>query len=190
MRLKGKYNSLDDTHLCLLITQNDQLAFEELYRRYSSVLFLFMHVYIDEDELVNDMLQDVFMAIWERRTTIPPSINIKAYLYATAKNHMLNYMRAQRICRKYVENQTYESQSQKSVQPDQIVERDEINRWVEQALSKIQNKNELQIVELRQQGFSSQEVAQRLNISENTVRIYYSRSMRQLRNQLGKRFNI
>lgn len=190
MRLRGKYNSLDDTHLCLLITQNDQLAFEELYRRYSSVLYVFIHVYVDEDEMVNDMLQDVFMAIWERRTIIPPSINIKAYLYATAKNHMLNYIRTERTARRYVETQIYENRSQKAVQPDEIVERDEIRCWVNQTLSKIQNKNELQIIELRQQGLSSQEVAQRLNISENTVRMYYSRSMRQLRKQLSKRFNL
>lgn len=182
------YNELSDTSLFCLIKQCDHDAFTELYNRYSSVLYLFIYFIIKDKEQTSDLVQNIFMSIWENRKRTTININVKNYLYTSAKNSVINFLRTKKTNQDYIKTVLTEQKSKNIPSVEQIYEKAELNRLIELSIQDLQNDTKQKIIKLRREGLSNKEVAKNLNIPENTVRIYYSQSIRDIRNHLKKLF--
>lgn len=189
MSINETYTALSDTSLFCLIKQGDQRAFTELYNRYSGVLYAFIYVYLKESESTRDLLQNIFMSIWEKRAHININTQVKNYLYTAAKNCVINHIRQQRYSIDYSDTVAREKRNTMP-SPEQIYEREEMNHLIDKAINDLQSETKRQIIELRRQGLSNREVSDRLNVPENTVRIYYSQSVRALRDHFKRHFNL
>lgn len=188
MSINEPYSSLNDTSLFCLVKQGDQNAFSEIYFRYSSVLYLFIFVYIKDRETTSDILQTIFMNLWEKRDSININSQLKNYLYASAKNCVLNHLRSLKMYRDYSERFS-NHKGQEMPSPEQIFEYEEMNRLIDKAINDLRGDTKRKIIELRRQGLSNREVSQQLDVPENTVRIYYSQSVRELRDHFKNHFN-
>ena len=82
MRLKEK----TDVDLVTRLTQNDEAAFSELYIRYKDKLFYFCSYLLKSNEEANDIVQDIFIRIWESRSFINPLLSFSSFLYTMARN--------------------------------------------------------------------------------------------------------
>lgn len=89
MRLKEK----TDVDLVTRLTQNDEAAFSELYIRYKDKLFYFCSYLLKSNEEANDIVQDIFIRIWESRSFINPQLSFSSFLYTMARNRIMNYFR-------------------------------------------------------------------------------------------------
>lgn len=186
---KDVYGRLDDIGLVSLLQKNDQQAFTELYNRYSPVLHLFILFYVKDVELTRDTLQSIFLNLWEQRHKISVNSSVRNYLYTSAKNRVLNIIRSHKVRSDYQSMVKRES-IQYIPSPEELYEREELNRLISLAINDLQHEKKQQIVELRRSGLSNKEVAEKLGIPENTVRTYYLQSVKAMKENFKKLFFI
>jgi RNA polymerase sigma-70 factor (ECF subfamily) len=76
---------------------SDRRAFETIYRRYVSVLYQEIRKRISDLNAVEDLIQDIFLSLWEKREVYQPKGKIFPYLYGMAINRVLNYYRSNKV---------------------------------------------------------------------------------------------
>ena len=78
-------------------------AFKEIYEKYVSTLRYFGNKFLSDERLIEDILQDTFVSLWENRKKFNNELAIKSFLYTGVKNRCLNNLRHEKIKQKYVE---------------------------------------------------------------------------------------
>lgn len=92
-----------DQELWHLLKDGDRLAFETIYRRYVRVLYREISKRIDNLDTVEDLTQDIFLSLWEKRDTYQPKGDIYPYLYGMATNRVLNHYRSNKLQPQFVQ---------------------------------------------------------------------------------------
>lgn len=85
------YSTKSDNELCRLLKEGDHRAFLEVYDRYSPLLQQHAHRRITEKQEVEDVLQELFSHLWERRHSMTIEANLPGYLYKALRNRILNH---------------------------------------------------------------------------------------------------
>ena len=91
---------MHDTEQIRRIRDGNERAFEELFRHYGQALVHFAHNYVRDLSIAENLVQDVFVAVWENRATLNPDCSIKSYLYTATKNRALKHLRHEEVMRK------------------------------------------------------------------------------------------
>ena len=89
--------SLDESELALRIRAGDESACEALYRSYRPALWRFAYSYVRSPEVAEELVQDVFLALWRNRADAGTRGCIRTWLYAAIRNQALNHLRHERI---------------------------------------------------------------------------------------------
>ncbi|SEM74636.1 RNA polymerase sigma factor [Mucilaginibacter sp. P25] len=94
--------------LVIAIKNGDEIAFEKFYDIHSRNLYSRILRIIKDEEIVQEILQDVFLKIWTKRDTLDPEKPIKAYLFKIAENLVYKHFRKiaqdQRLIEQLIEN--------------------------------------------------------------------------------------
>lgn len=75
------------------ISESNRGAFESLFRSLYPRLVRFAYGYVKNRPAAADIVQDAFVALWEKRQNLDPGRSVRAYLYRTVRNRSLNYIR-------------------------------------------------------------------------------------------------
>ncbi|SDL55900.1 RNA polymerase sigma-70 factor, ECF subfamily [Pedobacter sp. ok626] len=86
-------NQIDEQALLLQLKNGDQHAFEMLYNNYKFRIAGNLFKLLKSDDLVKEILQELFFKIWEVRTQIDPEKSFKSYLFRVAENLVYDYFR-------------------------------------------------------------------------------------------------
>jgi RNA polymerase sigma-70 factor (ECF subfamily) len=86
----------DNNQLIELLEDGDEASFEVVYNHFYSRLYFFVSEYIPNKDMVENILQDTFLALWEKKSQLKPGTNLNAYLYTVAKNNSLKKLRDQK----------------------------------------------------------------------------------------------
>ena len=89
--------AVQDLHLLNLLRRNDEEAFTALFRKYYEPLYRFVLRFVRDPQIGENLVQDVFVKLWETRESIRIRSNVRAYLYTAVRNHALNYLRREKI---------------------------------------------------------------------------------------------
>jgi RNA polymerase sigma-70 factor (ECF subfamily) len=164
-----------------------QSAFKNLYDKYYEALFLFGQKYIPNSDVVEDLVQESFIKVWEKRSSFFHEAALKAYLYKTVRNACLNYLDHQRVER------NYESQSRVDILSEDYflnnVINEEVNRIIADTVNKLPESARL-IYLLSLKGLKNAEIAEDLNISINTVKTQKQRASKFLKENLKDLFTM
>lgn len=148
-----------------------------------SELVGFAYKYVDQQEVAEEVVQDVFMTLWANAARIEIQTSLKSYLYGAVRNSSLNYIKHEKVARKYVERQLQASRNQETTD---FLELDELNDKIVAALDKIPEKCR-EIFELnRFEGKRYKEIAEHLNLSLKTVENQMGKALKILRAELGE----
>lgn len=158
----------DDAMLASEI-RNDKIdAFEILYHRYSRKLYYFSLRYLSDKSDCEEIVQTVFISIWEHRKTLEESKSIKSYIYKIAVNKIYNYLKKKAIHQKYVDqallmkegsmNQTYD-----------LINYKELERTLDILISSLPEQQRKIFLLSRFEGLSASEIAAKLSLSPRTV---------------------
>jgi RNA polymerase sigma-70 factor (ECF subfamily) len=146
----------------------DPQAFEGLFRRYYASLFQYCQGIVTVREVAEDIVQDVFVYLWNNRKTIEITTSIKAYLYSSVRHGALNWLKRQSV------EQAYEPEASEFVVYMQETEySDEELSALESAkrmLNELPERCRAIFLMNRVEGKKYREIAQELNISINTVK--------------------
>ncbi|MEX2594035.1 MAG: sigma-70 family RNA polymerase sigma factor [Anditalea sp.] len=89
-----KYNTLEETELWHLIAKGNQNAFAYIYTTYSKDMYKYGHKFTQETELIEDVIQDVYVHIWELRNSLTVKKSIKFYLFSSFRRELIKRINA------------------------------------------------------------------------------------------------
>ena len=75
------------------MNSNDEVAFRELYIRYKGRLWNYIFAFLKADDESDDLIQEIFIHLWELRHSVNPELSFSSFVYTIAKNKVLNYFR-------------------------------------------------------------------------------------------------
>ena len=155
----------DDTQLLLLVRRNDVEAFEVLYNRFWERLFIAANRILEDEEASKDILQEIFIDIWNRRNSLEIQ-NLNAFLYKAVKFQIAKELRKRPINPIHLEmiadiKSTYSTE-------DAVILSD-LNEQIEQVIVALPPRCQEIFRLSRFENLSNKEIAQRLNISLSTV---------------------
>ena len=94
----------DEKCLFEKIRYGDEPAFEVIYKKYVPRLYYFIYEYVPFDDIVENVIQDTFMVLWDKKSKLEDNTNLGAYLFTVAKNNCLYKLRNQRHKQKLFES--------------------------------------------------------------------------------------
>ena len=165
-------------------------AYEILYKCYFPSLCLYSYGLIPDEELVKEIVNDVFLKIWDKRTEIDIQYGVKPYLFRCVHNACLDYIRLKKNQRKYRITDI-------SDEIRELADPDEEYIFKQIALKKLEEDVTMSIDQLpercreifilsRYELLTYVEISEKLNISVNTVKTQISRALDSLRVSLKK----
>lgn len=177
---EGEQIMLENYRLVTSLRQDNHSAFEELFRLYCRPLKAFAIEELKSEELAEDAVQEIFCKLWLHRHKLDPRRSVRGFLFTCLKNHILNVIRTRK--NEILKNYRFAyGQSQPCNDTEQDVLTHEIQREVHQLINHLPEVKR-RIVQLSlYQGWSHERIADELNVSINTVKMYLSQTSRQLR---------
>ncbi len=174
--------NLSDNEILTRIKKGDEKAFEALYKSFFSMLCMFSYRYVKKVEIAEEIVQDVFFHIWEKRNQFELTTSFKSYLYKSVHNNSLKHLRHQKIVLAY-ENSTTFSGSEK-VTGQNFLEESEVYQILHGVIDELPERTR-DIFQLnRFKGLKYQEIADYMQISVKTVEAHMSSVLKILRNRL------
>lgn len=181
----SKYSSFSDEQLFNLIENGDKIAFTEAYNKYHRLLYSVSYRYLMDREKAEEAVQYVFVRLWEYRSDLNIGISLKNYLFTMTKNYVLNIIRNENS----MTEKQYELAQRASEFADDFVEKFENRERMDifyKALDKLpEQKREICLLKVREE-LSNKEIAERMNLSVNTIKTHYSEALKLLRIHLKK----
>lgn len=159
----------------------DNVAGDALIRRHFAAICRFFRSKLGED--VEDLIQRTFQICTVRRKDLGPGGSFRGFLFGVARNLLLDHLR-RRYRRGEHEDIHACSLRDLGTTPSEAVARDERERMIHEAMRRIPLEQRLLLELAHWEGLSGREIAQALEIGENTVRSRLSRARAALRDEL------
>lgn len=173
------------------IKRGDEQAFERLFRRYYQPMMRFIWGYVKSEAIAEELVQELFLKFWEQRQKITIKRSVKSYLYTSARNMSLDYLK-----HKEVEN-AWEKEKKAlhlDTTPESVIEKNLHNKMileeVEKAIQALPERRRLIFILSRYEDMTYKEIAKFLDISVNTVETQISRALSALRSQFSSLLHI
>jgi RNA polymerase sigma-70 factor (ECF subfamily) len=159
-------------------------AFEKLYYKYCKKLYNFVFSIIKNKEDAEGTVQLVFMKVWEKRTEIDPEKSFSGYVFRIAKNNLLNRIKKQINERVYLDYLLSRPEDL-SNSVEKNINFLELNLEIERLIKNIPEKRRKIFLLSRMEGLTYREIAEKLNISVNTVNTQISKTLEELRDSMA-----
>lgn len=170
----------DTIRLFESIRAGDKAAFKEFYDKNQSALYSFLLSKGLDGDTAEDLIQQAFLIIWEKRGQIDPARSLRSYLFTTAYNRMLNHFRD----RKDTEpDYAYELPSEGKNPEENAIESEAI-RKMHNVLSEMPERRRSVFEYCYLQGFSHKEAAAAMEVSVKTVENHMALALKDLREAL------
>ena len=177
-----EYHLLSDELLVKLMRVDDADAFNEIYKRYWKPLFQSARYKLKSDELAEELLQNLFLNLWEKRT-VQQIENLSRYLSSVLKYQIVNHYRTVFLAEKYAD--FVQSRLEDYVdEPDIAVNVQEIVSIFEDVLQQLPQKTSRVFHMSRLEYKTTREIAAELDMPERTVEYHITQSLKLLRQQL------
>ncbi|GJM34704.1 MAG: DNA-directed RNA polymerase sigma-70 factor [Saprospiraceae bacterium] len=158
-------------------------AFEAIFRAYYQPLYYYAFRFIPNSEVAEDLTQEVFLTLWEKKEKLLISTSLKAYLYASVKNRAINYLKQQ-----YRQPIDLLSSEQLIFLPNnpEFPDQQELFEFIQKAVKTLPEKCRIIFHLSRNNGLTYNEIAEELGITKETVKTQIKIALQKLREMLGK----
>lgn len=180
-RIKS-YSVSTDQELVAFLQAEDFNAFDELYKRYAPKLLGFAGTFFIEKVEAEDVVQEVFLKVWERRTKLKKELSFSSFLFTSVKNRVYNKLRDQK------KNISLDEFAVDSLVDESTLGLENIYELKRKLAFELLEKlpaNQRNIFTLsKMEGYSHHEIAQMLNISVRTVDHHVYLAKKHIKNKL------
>jgi RNA polymerase sigma-70 factor (family 1) len=170
----------ENTQLLQQIKTSNTEAFKTVFHQYQEGIFNFLNYKLGNIPVAEDILQDVFAALWENRHQLKSDSSLKAYLYTLARNMALNYLRHQNVVRKFEQIQSEMSSNEAEPSPEKIAEEKELHETILNAANRLPEMQRIVFKMSRLDGLPNREIAERLDIGVKTVETHIGRAVKKM----------
>lgn len=175
-------NQYDEVQLLLKLSQGDQVAFKTLFEKYRNQLFSYLYKITKSTETSEEIVLDVFLKIWHGRESVSEIENFDAFLYRVAHNKAIDFLRSIKknpAAQQEVWNLMQEPRSADDADCKLLLKSTEA--IIDEAIRKLSPQRQKVFYLHHHHGFTNEEIAQRLNLSKNTVRNHLFASLEFIR---------
>ena len=178
------YQHLTEDQLLRLLHQDDREAFTEIYNRYWEQMSLYVLKVIGSPEDARDIVQEVFVSVWKRRSEINICSSLKAYLLKSVMNLSLRFIEKNNKKHDFLRSLALYCQDL-DLSTTNTLEFEELQSGVSGVVAKLPPKMQEVYVLSRDGNLSHKEIAHRLGISETTVKKQVSNALKLIRIGVG-----
>lgn len=177
------YHLLGDRELLTLAQEGETNAFQELYTRYWERLFVHAMAMTSSEDTAKDIVQEIFVELWDKRQELQIKSSLKAYLYRTVKNKVFNIYARNQVHEKYLISLTeFEKQENNA---DHLLRENLVQSALEKEIAALPHKMRRIFEMSRSEHMSYKEIAEELQISDKTVKKQISNALKILRSKLA-----
>ena len=188
--MKDRPVSTEDYKLVKALQQGDIFAFNELFHKYSQKIYNFTRKHLEREEDVEDLLQEIFITIWNRRKDIDEQQSFNGYLFAITMNAIRKYFRKKVKDRKLVEQWLNDTKSFSNV-TELTVEYRSLKERAEKIIDGMPPQRKTVYLLSRERGMNAGEIAREMNLAKKTVENHLNLALKYLREKLsGESFLI
>lgn len=159
--------AFSDQYLLSEISIGNVQAFELLMLRHEPKIFRFVTSLVKSTEVAEEITQDVFLKIWENRSSLNHIESLSAWLFSISRNHTLNVIR--QMAARYAREDNYAEMSDQIVDGNDVILQKELAGSIESCLEALPPKRRV-IMRLKLDGLTNDEIGDQLGISANTVK--------------------
>ena len=163
-------------------------AYAKLFFEYYRPLSIFALKYVYDLDTARELVQDLFVSIYENRKSLIIATSIRSYLYQAVKNRCLNHLKKASVRRQYREQNKENLNPVESLE-DQI-QANELEHRIFLLISQLTAKCQEVFLLSRVKGLKNKEIAAKLGISIRTVETHISYALRFLREKLGSDYKF
>lgn len=171
--------------LMIRLKNGDILAFDELYKLYSHKLFSFVFRILKDEADSDDIVQEVFLKIWEYREKLRDYKLLNSFIFTIAYNNSISLIRKRISSTKYIKYLRDLSVNQTHSNFITEIELIELNNQVENLISNLPERQKQVFLLHREKGLTYPEIAEELEISKNTVENHMVKALKYLRGNLN-----
>ncbi len=159
---------------------------KDFFNQYSNAVFRTAHRYLQSDDLAQDIVQEVFTTIWQKRGTLHDVKNIEQYLTTIARNRTFRELKKWSLELKLREEFLQESELITQEEPEITP----YNQLLKEAVALLP-KQQKRVFELgKQEGLSHDAIAKQMNLSQGTVKNHMVRALSFIRQQVTERIGF
>jgi RNA polymerase sigma-70 factor (family 1) len=176
--------SLNDLYAARL-KQADQEAFQMIYRIYSVRLYNFAFKFLKNKELSEEVVQESFLNLWLNREKLNEAYPVGPYLFSIGKRVTLNSLKQFSMSKAGLEK-LWQSITYFHNETEEAVEINNLIEFAETAFSSLPAQQQLVFRLSREEGLTYEEIADKLQISRNTVRNHLVAALKNLKTQFAQ----
>ncbi|MFT2009996.1 RNA polymerase sigma-70 factor [Pontibacter sp. 13R65] len=177
---------ISDDDLLQLIAQKNERAFTVLYNRYYTELCKAAFKKVPDEPVVEEIVQDVFVALWNNAERLDISNNIRSYLFATLRNKVLYEIRTRISKRALALNFEPVNEFSSSVDISEIIAANELEKRIHAVIDGLSPQSREAFRLSRFEQMSYQMIAEQLHVSVGTVEKHISKALAALRKELAR----
>lgn len=163
-------------------------AFNRLFDLYSSKLYHFALGYLKSKDEAEELVQELFTRIWEKRAAIDPEQSFESYLFTIAFNQIRKYFRSRAIINKYVDYSLHRQTTEPAASPD--VAYHALSELVDKLVEQMPEKRRMVFRKSRFEGKNITEIAREMEISTKTAENHLHTALLHLRKELAKEYTV
>ncbi|MDD7888009.1 RNA polymerase sigma-70 factor [Flavivirga sp. 57AJ16] len=170
------------------LKNDDKKALTELYNSYWKPLFISAYNLLKDKEVCEEIIQDVFIDLWNSRKRLQINISFQSYLYACTRYKVFSQFRKKKI----IKVELFEDLKRRFqlTTPETEIMHKELVSQIDDIINTLPKKCRIVYKLSRQKQMTHKEIAQKLNISSKTVENHITNALRTLKAALGYTFSI
>uniref|UniRef100_UPI0032165DAB RNA polymerase sigma-70 factor n=1 Tax=uncultured Draconibacterium sp. TaxID=1573823 RepID=UPI0032165DAB len=178
---EAKKNS--DEQLVLKLKAGNILAFNQLFEAYSSKLFYFAKGYLKSEEDAEELVQEVFSIIWEKRDRLKSGFSVKSYIFTIAFNSIKKHFRQKARFRTFLKSEILNDTTSET---SQQIDYNSLRAHILKLSESLPEKRREVFIKSRFEGLPNKEIADNLGLSQKTIENHLNLALKEIRNKMER----
>jgi RNA polymerase sigma-70 factor (ECF subfamily) len=187
---------VENTQLNIRLKEGNPSAYEELFKQTFPRMLGYCKLFIHDQAQANDLVQECFVRLWEKRLTISPNQSVESLLFVMLRNRCLNYLRDQKneLIDKSIsaigENELQHLYQLDFTGREEKTLEESLIEAIRESVDNLPEKRKLVFIKAKIEGKKNKEVAEELGISVKAVEKHLHQAKEQIRTEMLKEFPL
>lgn len=165
------------------LSKGNLLAFNTLFKEYSARLYRFAYGYLKSEPEAEELVQEVFTIIWEKRADLKAELSFKSFLFTIAFNIIRKHFRTKAYLSEYFKTGI---NHEMDMQTSQKITYDSLHQYLTELVNQMPERRKEIFIKSRFEGLNIKEIAEKLNISHKTVENQLTEALKFIRTNLNR----